>query len=248
MYKVMQQVKKVRIGKDIRIRWRITVNGAPAELEKMDLRLEVVDRFSRKYPLRCITEGSEVVATWEGKTQQHTGNHTATLWVNWGRDGQAVVDRCNFVELVPLSCMEAAGDASIADIVFTDNITIGVQGKSAFESWLSQGYEGTEADFIAWIQKPALDAAAKAEEICHDVESLANEISAHPPMIGENGNWLVWDIVSDMYIDTGKPSTGDVLFPTFHIDPETMELVMDCQDGAADGVVALEDGELIFNA
>ena len=67
-------------------------------------------------------------------------------------------------------------------------------------------------------------------------------------MIGENGNWLVWDIVSDMYIDTGKPSTGDVLFPTFHIDPETMELVMDCQDGAADGVVALEDGELIFNA
>ena len=190
MYKVMQQVKKVRIGKDIRVRWRITVNGAPADLEKMDLRLEVRDRFFRKYPLSHIIEGSEVVSMWEGKTQQHIGLHTLTLWVNWGKEGQAVVDRCKFVELVPLSCMEVAGDVSIADIAFTDNITIGVQGKSAFESWLSQGHEGTEADFIAWIQKPALDAA-----------DIANELNEHQPVIGINGNWWKWSHEAGVYVD-----------------------------------------------
>ena len=235
MYKVMQQVKKVRIGKDIRVRWRITVNGAPADLEKMDLRLEVRDRFFRKYPLSHIIEGSEVVSMWEGKTQQHIGLHTLTLWVNWGKEGQAVVDRCKFVELVPLSCMEVAGDVSIADIAFTDNITIGVQGKSAFESWLSQGNEGTEADFIAWIQKPALDAA-----------DIANELNEHQPVIGINGNWWKWSHEAGVYVDTGNPSRGDVCYPTFRVDTDNMRLKVRKPSSTADGMFELRNGRLIL--
>lgn len=38
---------------------------------------------------------------------------------------------------------------------------------------------------------------------------LAKEAYQHPPVIGENGNWLIWDWETWAYVDTGKPSQGE---------------------------------------
>lgn len=48
-----------------------------------------------------------------------------------------------------------------------------------------------------WVDE-VLDAARRAEN--------AAEVSAHPPIIGENGNWWLWD--GGAYVDSGKPSQG----------------------------------------
>ena len=42
-----------------------------------------------------------------------------------------------------------------------------------------------------WTNK-VLDAADRAEEA-----------AAHPPVPGENGNWYIWDVVADVYVDSG---------------------------------------------
>lgn len=47
-----------------------------------------------------------------------------------------------------------------------------------------------------WVEK-VLDAAQKVEDA-----------TVHPPVIGENGNWWLWDFDAAAYVDSGKPSQG----------------------------------------
>lgn len=244
-------MKKIRIGKDIKARWSVTVNGEPADLASMDLKLIVQDSFGRCREQPFVIEGSDIVFAFRGTEQRTLGRYAVTLWANHGKNGQTCLDNCEAFYLVQRTCQEDDGAAeglSAESVSLSGDMALGVQGKSAYEAWLSQGHEGTEADFVAWLRKPAEDIADEAMKLCRDAADLAREIGDHPPVIGDNGNWFVWDIGRDLYIDTGKPSTGDVLFPTFNIDPETMELVMDCPDGTTEGLVTLENGELIFNA
>lgn len=50
-----------------------------------------------------------------------------------------------------------------------------------------------------WVDE-VLDAAKRAEN--------AADITAHPPIIGANGNWWLWDAAAGAYVDSGKPSQG----------------------------------------
>lgn len=48
-------------------------------------------------------------------------------------------------------------------------------------------------------------AMAKLEEILTEAQGVA----AHPPIIGESGNWLLYDAEAGKYNDCGKPSCGE---------------------------------------
>lgn len=37
---------------------------------------------------------------------------------------------------------------------------------------------------------------------------MAKQAYQHPPVIGENGNWFIWDWKTGVYVDSGKPSQG----------------------------------------
>lgn len=54
-----------------------------------------------------------------------------------------------------------------------------------------------------WVDE-VLDAAKRAE----DAAAEAAEVSVHPPIIGDNGNWWLWDATANAYVDSGKPSQG----------------------------------------
>ena len=50
-------------------------------------------------------------------------------------------------------------------------------------------------------------AGAEAAEVAVKAAELAESYSTHPPIIGENGNWYLWD--GTAYVDSGKPCRGD---------------------------------------
>lgn len=76
----------------------------------------------------------------------------------------------------------------------------------------------------------------------------AKELADHPTMMGENGNWWKWDATQKKYVDTGVLAKGGVLYPTFYIDPDTMELIMNYQDEIVADMFNIDnEGNLTFN-
>lgn len=51
---------------------------------------------------------------------------------------------------------------------------------------------------------------------------LAREAATHPPIIGDNGNWFLYDLENKQYIDSEKPSLSDGVY--FETD-ETLSLI-----------------------
>lgn len=166
---------RIRIGKDIRVRWRILTNGEASPLEGRDLRLEVVTRFGRTEREFSVEDGNVVVFTLPGMEQRYLGEYTFTLWENWGKAGQTAVDSCGGIDLVPTTCMEGGDSGLETETVEleTSVLELGVSGDSAYEIWLSQGHEGTEEDFLAWLRQPAEDAAKEAQEAATRADSAA---------------------------------------------------------------------------
>ena len=58
----------------------------------------------------------------------------------------------------------------------------------------------------AWVEK-VIQAARRAEVAAAEAEKAANT-AVHPPIIGENGNWLLWDNDTQQYFDSGHTSRG----------------------------------------
>lgn len=76
----------------------------------------------------------------------------------------------------------------------------------------------------------------------------AKQFADHQPYMGDNGNWWKWDEALQKYVDTGILAKGGVLYPTFTIDTETMELIMHYQDDIAADMFGIDnEGYLTFN-
>ena len=186
-------MQKIRIGKDIRVSWRILTNGADAPLADRDLHLEVADFYDRRAHDFRIEEGNRVVFVFAGSEQRHLGRHTFTLWENRGKEGQTVVDSCDGIELVPTTCREVSCGLDSCEVDLCSILEAGVKGDSAYEVWLSQGHEGTEDDFLAWLRQPseegaelARDAAKEAARAASVASSAASGASATDAAVQKN--------------------------------------------------------------
>lgn len=94
----------------------------------------------------------------------------------------------------------------------------------------------------------ATDNANKATDNANTQANRAKEHADNPPKMGENGNWWKWDETQKKYVDTGILAKGGILYPTFTIDPNTMELIMYYQDDIAADMFDIDnEGFLIFN-
>lgn len=97
----------------------------------------------------------------------------------------------------------------------------------------------------------ANEKAQKAETAANSANTQANrakEQADNPPKMGENDNWWKWDETQKKYVDTGILAKGGILYPTFTIDPDTMELIMYYQDDIAADMFDIDnEGFLIFN-
>lgn len=94
-------MKKIRIGKDITARWKITTNGEAASLAGRDLTLYMREPNGKGRTLDFSVEGGNVVVfTYHGIEQKNLGVYSLTLWENKGKIGQTAVDQTKAFQLV----------------------------------------------------------------------------------------------------------------------------------------------------
>lgn len=106
--------RKIRIGKDIALRWAILTNGEMASLDGRDLKLVLTTPNNKKEILDFEVNTNVVISKYLGVQQKILGVYTLTLWENFGKEGQTAVDICHAFELVSSTCKE---DNNTDDII-----------------------------------------------------------------------------------------------------------------------------------
>lgn len=138
----------------------------------------------------------------------------------------------------------------ISELTLSDNLkglyTIGVKLINGVQTSVKVSLE-----YIQTAYENAVKATNSANTQANRANTQANrakEQADNPPKMGENGNWWKWDETQKKYVDTGILAKGGILYPTFTIDPDTMELIMYYQDDIAADMFDIDnEGFLIFN-
>ncbi len=165
----------------------------------------------------------------------------------------------------------AAGDRAIAAAESVRTVTDEAESAIAAAKVATAGAKdaGSKAELAAstanevkeatiLVKDQAIEATRKADEAtgkattaAGNATTQANRAKVHadnPPRMGDNGNWWKWDEVKKTYVDTGVLAKGGVLYPTFMINPVTMELEMHYQDEIVADMFAIDnEGNLTFN-
>ena len=159
-------MKKIRIGKEFSVRWGLVLNGLPAELDKMDVKVILVNPFGKRSSLSYTADRNVLVIPIDRNVQPMTGAYSLSLWINKDKDGQTVVDCspafCLVASTDEESCTQVQAIKEVLDLG-TSEIQLGVQGKSAYQTWLDEGNEGTEEDFLNWLRQPSTEAGTGAQ-------------------------------------------------------------------------------------
>lgn len=117
---------KIRIGQTIIIKWDIKTNGQDISLSDRDLRIFLSCPFETKELKNFVIEENRIEIKIEGFQQKNVGRYDLTLYENYGKANQSVVDACNAFTLVERSC-QASQDSSDAIAVEYVELTGNVQ-------------------------------------------------------------------------------------------------------------------------
>lgn len=173
-------MRSYRIGKTLKIRWTILSGGAPEPLAGRDLTLEISSGNRVRTTLPFVADGNVAVFYYQGRDQRFTGTYTVTMWENYAKEGQTVVDRCDAFALVGRSCEEVRTTASDLgegemEIEPTD-LEIGVPGMSAYELYIRHNPDSqlTEEEYV---ESPvqAAGAALSAMEQLEETEASVKQ-------------------------------------------------------------------------
>lgn len=125
-------MKRIRIGKDISMRWEITTDGVAIPLEGRDLTIEIKSPAGIENNIPYRVEGNILIMTYYGYEQNRPGEYSITLWEKKGKPGQNVVDVIRAFELVRTSQEEndfVGGDLQIESVdLGTENFDILTEG------------------------------------------------------------------------------------------------------------------------
>lgn len=159
-------MKKIRIGNDIVIKWRITIGGKEVNLEGLDLSLYISTTYQPRRAIAFTVAGNEITATYKGAEQKVTGVYRLTLYRNEGENAQSILDACDAFELVSCSCLtvDAAFGGAEVELPIAD-LGVGIPGLSAYEIAVAEGFVGTQAEWIASLSAASEAAAAECREV-----------------------------------------------------------------------------------
>lgn len=169
-------MKKYRIGTDIEIHWPITTNGRELSLEGRDLKLVLTTPLRQKVFVNFVVDDNVIVIIFPGTEQKIIGSYNLTLWENFGKQHQTVVDKCEAFELVPWSCMAGGNDRNLVTrpVVQLDasDMVVGLPGYSAYEIAVKNGFEGTEEEWLASLIGPKGDAFTYSDFTPEQIKEL----------------------------------------------------------------------------
>lgn len=98
---------KVRIGKDIEIKWSVLTDGSATRLRSSELTLELLCPNGKVEELKFSVRGNMITALYPGKAQRYTGTYGIVLWKNKGQEEQSVVDKTEAFTLVARTHQES---------------------------------------------------------------------------------------------------------------------------------------------
>lgn len=223
-------MKKIRIGKDIALRWAILTNGEPEPLQGRDLKIIILDPLRRKITITNYeTDGHLLSFRFPGTEQKLLGKYSLTMWENFGKADMTAVDACNVFELVSTTCQEPTADMESETIDWQSNIQIGIKGASAYEIAVSQGFQGTVEEWLASLKGADGNKGKSAYEV-----ALENGFE------GTEEEWLT-------SLKGADGQDGGILYPTFDIS-DNMDLIVSVEEPLDEERFEINDeGELIFN-
>lgn len=148
-------MKKIRIGKDINLNWKITIPEGMDSLENLNLTLQMRDSKGNKVDIDEFTiEDNTIKVGLRGTAFAYLGRYSFTLWVNKGDIGQTLVDCIDAFQLVSTTGQEEDGcncgcgclDVSTVDLYgdLTFPVIVGPQGPQGEPG--PQGPKGDKGD------------------------------------------------------------------------------------------------------
>lgn len=105
---------KIRIGKDICLRWTILTNGEETALDGRNLKLYLSDYTRRRVEVPFESSGNTAIITLRASQMQRLGEYVLTLVENEGQEGQTIVDAKPAFTLVEYSTEE--DDCAVPDL------------------------------------------------------------------------------------------------------------------------------------
>lgn len=118
---------KIRIGKDICLRWTILTNGGETALDGRNLKIYLSDYTRRRVEVPFESSGNTAIITLRASQLPRLGEYVLTLVENEGQDWQTVVDAKPAFTLVEYSTEEdddAATDLEVEQVTLeTANLT-----------------------------------------------------------------------------------------------------------------------------
>lgn len=117
-------MQKIRQGKDFMIEWPVLTNGDPVPLEGRDLRLELHAPGRKTIDIPFEVKGIDVIVRILPVYQTTLGTHKFTLWENFGRDGQTMVDSCDAFQLVDSTCKEGSSSCGCSSDIKTHHVKL----------------------------------------------------------------------------------------------------------------------------
>lgn len=143
---------KIRIGKDICLRWTILTNGEETALAGRNLKLYLSDYTRRRVEVPFESSGNTAIITLRASQLQRLGEYVMTLVENEGQEGQTIVDAKPAFTLVEYSTEEddaAAPGLEVEQVTLeTANLTKAGGGISPEDLFAGKPYVMQKGDIV----------------------------------------------------------------------------------------------------
>ena len=168
-------MKKIRIGNDITVSWEVKTSGEALSLEGRSLRLYVRNAYRRDEITDFSVSGDVVYFVYRANQQKTLGGYCVELVDETEGSNRTVCADLAFTLVSHTSEETDTATDDVADfeaylVSLKSNILVGRPGMSAYDIWVGLGHTGTEADFLDWIKKSAVDAAADVYKLIPEVQ------------------------------------------------------------------------------
>ena len=143
---------KIRIGKDICLRWTILTNGEETALAGRNLKLYLSDYTRRRVEVPFESSGNTAIITLRAAQLPRLGEYILTLVENEGQEGQTIVDAKPAFTLVEYSTEEdddADPDLEVEQVTLeTANLTKAGGGISPEDLFAGKPYVMQKGDIV----------------------------------------------------------------------------------------------------
>ena len=154
----------------------------------------------------CTYSGYEVTAIEQQQMTVLAGDVPAELRITKGSE---LIGTLNFIIRVEQAALSDDTVISETELPLIEEIAEFIAEVPAIEATMV----GYKEDSEAWAKgtKDGTPVPSTADQYHNNSKWWAEQAAywaAHPPIIGNNGNWFIYDTSTSQYVDTGEPSQG----------------------------------------